>query len=207
MRHKTLQATPEALDQLDAADAHYFQQHGLTAEAPEALNESLRQAIGTLDRLLYPESNHELTETEIGVLRRGGVTAGNAAGRPDPLAVHAVEFAAILQTSLSPAEVAARLAVSAARVRQTIQSGALFAVRTGGRWRVPRFQFGSDGLVPNIGAVNAAAPRTLDPVSLERWYRTPDPELRGPDGDPVSPLDWLRAGRDPAPLIGIVREL
>ena len=207
MRHQKVQAPPETLDTLDPADAHYFQQHGLTAEAPEALNESLRQAIGTLDRLLYPESNHELTETEIAVLRQGGVTAGNASGGSDPLAVHAVEFAAILQTSLSPGEVAEKLAVSATRVRQTIQSGALFAVRTGGRWRVPRFQFGSKGLVPNIGAVNAAAPRTLDAVSLERWYRTPDPDLPGPGGAAVSPLDWLRAGRDPAPLVGIVREL
>lgn len=202
-----MQSTPTALDRLDPTDAHYFQQHGLTAEAPERLNESLRQAIGALERLLYPESNHELSEADLGVLRRGGVAPGETVVRPDPLTVHAVEFAAILETSLSPAEVAGRLRVSTARVRQTIQSGALFAVRIGGRWRIPRFQFQDRRLVPNIGAVNAAAPRTLDPVSLERWYRTPDPDLPGPDGDPVSPLDWLRAGRDPAPLVAIVREL
>ena len=202
-----MQPAPDILDRLDPADAHYFQQHGLTAQAPELLNESLRQAIGVLERLLYPESNHELTEADLAVLRRGGVTSGEPVPRPDPLAVHAVEFAAILETSLSPAEVAGRLAVSAARVRQTIQSGALFAVRMGGRWRIPRFQFRGGKLVPNIGVVNAAAPPTLDPVSLERWYRTPDPDLPGPDGEAVSPLDWLLAGRDPAPLIAIVREL
>lgn len=202
-----MQVTPGAPARLDPADARYFQQHGLNAEAPEVLNESLRQAIGTLERLLYPESNHELTEVDLAVLRRGGVAAGKPVGRSDPLAVHAVEFAAILQTSLSPAEVAGRLAVSAARVRQTIQSGALFAVRIGGWWRIPRFQFEGDGLVPNIGAVNAAAPRTLDAVSLERWYRTPDPDLPGPGGDAVSPLDWLRTGCDPAPLVAIAREL
>lgn len=170
------------------------------------LDEVLRDTGGVPERRPVAASDHELTDAEIAVLRRGR-TATTAAVHPDPLEVHGAELAAILPTALSPAEVAGSLGISPGHVRRTIRSGALFAVRIGGRWRVPRFQFGSDGLVPNIAAVNAAAPRTLDPVSLVRWYSTPDADLPGPDGRALSPLDWLRAGRAPAPLIAIVREL
>lgn len=199
----------EAPRRIEPAETHYFEVHGLVPQVPAELNESLREAIGALERLLYPLSDDELTDAEQAVLERGGVevAAGADAGGLDPMGRHAVEFAAILATSLSPAEAAEELGVSPARARQMIQSGALFAVRVGARWRVPRFQFGRDGLVSNIGAVNAAVPRTLDAVSLQRWYAAPDPDLPGPDGEPVSPLDWLRAGRSPLPLIGIVREL
>ena len=69
------------------------------------------------------------------------------------------------------------------------------------------FQFQEEGLVPNIVAVNPALPRTLDPVSVLRWYTRPDPELESVDGDVLSPLDWLKAGMDPAPVVRIVRDL
>ncbi len=201
------QVTHELPEPSDSADARYFQWHGLSAEAPATLNQALRDAISALRGLLYPASDNELTDPELAVLRRGGIAVAEYPGTPDPLADYAVEFAAILSTSLSPADAAGRLGVSPARVRQTIQSGALFAVRVGGRWRVPLFQFTPDGLVPNIGAVNGAAPGTIDAVSLQRWYTTPDPDLRAPDERTLSPLEWLKAGRDPTPVIAAAREL
>ncbi len=80
-----------------------------------------------------------------------------------------------------------------------IRERTLYAVRVDGRWKIPVHQFGHDGLVPNIGAVNAAVPNTLDAVSVLRWFTTPDPELEAPDGKALTPLDWLKAGLDPAP--------
>lgn len=43
------------------SEALYFQMHGLTAQAPEALNETLRRAIETMRRTLYAPSRDELT--------------------------------------------------------------------------------------------------------------------------------------------------
>ena len=61
--------------------------------------------------------------------------------------------------------------------------------------------------MPNIGPVNATLPATLDAVSVLRWYTRPDPELEAPGGDILSPLDWLRAGMDPAPVAALARGL
>ena len=51
----------------------YFQMHGLTAQAPEALNEALRRAIESMHRTLYAPSRDELTPSELALLDRAGV--------------------------------------------------------------------------------------------------------------------------------------
>ena len=70
------------------------------------------------------------------------------------------------------------------------------------RWRIPICS-----PRPNIAAVNSILPRTLDPVSVLRWYTHPDPELEATGGDVLCPLDWLRAGMDPAPVVELARDL
>ena len=121
---------------------------------------------------------------------------------------YATEFGAILATSLSPARAGERLeGVTAVRVRQMIRERSLHALRLEGRWKIPVFQFGDEGLVPNIGAVNPALQPSLDPVSVLRWYTRPDPELVAPGGEVLSPLDWLRAGMEPAPVVALARDL
>ena len=117
-------------------------------------------------------------------------------------------FGAILATGLSPAQAATRLGgVTQVRVRQLIRDGALYAIRVDGQWKIPVFQLDRDGLVPNIGAVNAVVPRTLDAVSVLRWYTTADAGLETPDGRTLSPLAWLKGGMDPAPGVEIARDL
>lgn len=186
----------------------YFQMYGLSAQAPEALNEALRRAIESMHRTLYAPSRDELTPSELGLLAQTGVEVEESPRRADPMIVYATEFAAILATSLSPARAGERLGgVTAVRVRQLIGDRSLFALRLEGRWKIPVFQFGDEGLVPNIGAVNASLPATLDAVSVLRWYTGPDPELEAPGGDILSPLDWLRSGMDPAPVAALARDL
>lgn len=186
----------------------YFQAHGLTPRPPEALNETLRQAIGSLRRTLYSPSPDELTPREVTLLRQAGADLEEHPDRDDPVGAYVAAFGAILATSLSPAQAAARLGgITQARVRQMIREGALYAVRVGGRWKIPVFQFAGEELVPNVGAVNAVVSRTLDAVSVLRWYTTPDADLETPDGRALSPLAWLRGGMNPAPVVEMARDL
>ncbi len=184
------------------ADDRYFQTHGLSARPSSALNAALQQAIDSMHRTLYGPSLHELTPPEIALLRQAGADLEEHVDRDDPMATYVAAFGAILATGLTPAQAAARLGgITSVRVRQMIRERALYAVRIDGRWKIPIHQFVHDGLVPNIPAVNAAVPNTLDAVSVLRWFTTPDPELEAPDGHALSPLDWLKAGMDPAPVI------
>ena len=186
----------------------YFQMHGLTAQAPEALNDALRCAIESMHRTLYAPSGDELTPSELALLDRAGVDVQEHPDREDPMAAYATEFAAILATSLSATRAGERLGgVTAVRVRQMIRERSLYALRLEGRWRIPIFQFLDEGLVPNIGVVNAVLPRSLDPVSVLRWYTRPDSELVATGGDALSPLDWLRSGMAPDPVVKLARDL
>lgn len=186
----------------------YFQMYGLTARAPEALNKDLRHAIERMHRTLYAPSSGELTPSELALLEKAGVDVDEHPDREDLMMAYATEFAAILATSLSAAETAKRLrGVTAVRVRQMIREGALYAIRIEGRWKIPVFQFDDEGLVPNIGQVNTALSKSLDAVSVLRWYTTPDPELEIPGRDALSPLEWLKAGMDPAPVVKIAGDL
>ena len=186
----------------------YFQMYGLSAQAPEALNEALRRAIESMHRTLYAPSRDELTPSELALLEQAGVEVEEPPRSADPMMAYATEFGAILATSLSPARAGERLGgVTAVRVRQMIRERTLYALRLEGRWKIPLFQFQDEGLVPNIGAVNPVLPTTLDPVSVLRWYSRPDPELEASGGEVLSPLDWLRAGMEPAPVVELARDL
>ena len=194
--------------EIQQSEVSYFQMYGLTAQAPEALNESLRHAIESMHRTLYAPSRTELTPSELALLERTGVDVEEHPDRSDPMIAYATEFGAILATSLSAAQAAARLGgVTPVRVRQMIRERSLYALRLEGRWRIPIFQFQDGGLVPNVASVNAALPQTLDPVSVLRWYTRPDPELEAAGGDVLSPLDWLKAGMHFAPVVELARDL
>lgn len=189
-------------------DNLYFQMYGLTAQPPEALNKALRHAIESMHRTLYAPSSAELTPAELALLEKAGVDVDEHTDREDPMMAYATEFAAILSTSLSAAQAATRLrGVTAVRVRQMIREGTLFAIRIEGRWKIPIFQFEDKGLVPNIGIVNASLPKTLDAVSVLRWYTTQDPDLETSAEAALSPIDWLKAGMDPAAVVAIARDL
>ena len=154
---------------------------GLSAESPDALNAALQEAIESLRRTLYAPSINELTGQEVTLLRQAGADVEEHTDADDPMATYVAAFGAILATALSPAQAATRLGgVTQVRVRQMIREGTLHAVQVDGRWKIPVFQFDRGGLVPNIGAVNAVVPRTLDAVSVLRWYTTADTGLETP---------------------------
>ena len=192
------------------SEALYFQMYGLSAQAPEALNEALRRAIESMHRTLYAPSRDELTPSELDLLAKAGVQVEESPRRADPMIAYATEFAAILATSLSPARAGERLGgVTAVRVRQLIRERSLYALRLEGRWKIPVFQFGDEGLVPNIGAVNAASavnPRPCVGASLVHPSRSGagSPRRGGPRSPRlVAVRHGPRAGRRacPGPLM------
>jgi hypothetical protein len=128
--------------------------------------------------------------------------------REDPMMTYATEFGAILATSLSATQAAKRLGgITPVRSRQMIREGTLYAIRIDGRWKIPIFQFTDKGLVTHLGIVNINLPPTLDAVSVLRWYTNPDAELTTAHGKPLSPLNWLKNGMDPARVVELARDL
>ena len=170
-------------------------------ERPESMFESMH-------RSRHAPSRDELTLSELALLDQAGVDVEEHPNYEDPMTAYATEFGTLLTTSLSTAQTGERLGgITAARVRQMIRERSLYALRLEGRWKIPIFQFQDEGLVPNIVIVNPILPPTLDPVSVLRWYTYPDPELEVSGGDTLSPLDWLRAGMNPAPVVELARDL
>lgn len=154
------------------------------------------------------DPRHELTPDEVRLLEASGVPFQPRATGPDaPLVRTAAEYAALLAGALSVPRAAAHLRVDTSRVRQRLATHTLYGIRQPSGWRLPRLQFTEDGLVP---AFERLAPRLVgvDPVSVARWLSGPHPDLViGSDETPVSPLDWLRMGRDPEPVLALATEL
>lgn len=156
---------------------------------------------------LAPRSTHDSTEAEEAALASVGFPVG-APLNPKPLARRAAHFERLRRTSLTTEEAAKRLHVNTSRIRQrlTAKPPQLYGIRQGSEWRLPVFQFGKSGLVPNIEMVIANLPSDLDPVAVESWFRSPHVDLVH-RGKRLSPLDWLSLGLAAQPLAELVEHL
>jgi hypothetical protein len=191
----------------ESTDHDYFAVRGIRSTAPEALNEALRVVLDAMPTLLYGDPTDELTADEQAVLKEGGVNLAASPTR-DPLAETAVQYAAIIESSLSTKEAAARLGMPQSQVRQMMARRTLYSILLNNRRYIPIFQFEKNGkLVDNITKVNAALPTDLHPVEVYEWYSEPDAELFvGDDIDAtMSPLTWLRNGFDVKRLVSLAR--
>jgi len=148
------------------------------------------------------------TPGERAVLTGGGFDLSpKRDGEPDMVARTAARLAVIQAKSATVDEVANRLGVSRARVRQRAVERSLYALRDGDEWRFPRWQFAEDGRpIAGLSAVVPAIPRKLHPLAVWRFMSEPSPDLEIGD-EPVSPLVWLRTGGDPAPVAAIASDL
>ena len=199
--------TDQALNETDL----YFQARGLRAPAPKSLNTSLRLALDNMRAILYSPTVEDLTEPEQVAIRSAGLDIDRRE-TAEPLMKTAVKFAAILESSLTPAEAARCLDVSPGRLRQLIADRSLFSIRLEARRFVPIFQFQSPEatrLVPNIGPVNRALATDLHPIEVLNWYTTANPDLVSPSAPEVavSPLAWLKAGAPPGNVVALARAL
>lgn len=150
-----------------------------------------------------------LSVSEEAVLARGGFDPAPHPGVPgDPVSRARAEHATLLADALSAREAARLLDVNESRVRQRLGARTLYGVKDGGGWRLPRFQFVGRRTVPSLEVILPEVPAELHPVALRRWLTSPCPDLTLGEGDaPVSPLDWLASGGDPAPVVELARAL
>ncbi len=180
------------------ADALYFQAHGLDVRSPEALNRALEEAIAMQSLSLPERPSDMMSESEMQAFREIGVDVDDAGKGPDPVISGVVELATVIASGLSAQQAADRLGVGRSRISQRLTGRELFSFRIDGRVVIPSFQFQGDDLVPGITQVNCALPPTRHPLSVVRWFQTPQPEL-DVDGDrPLTPLEWLSQGGDPS---------
>lgn len=187
-------------------DRLYLQTHGFRCR-PAELNAALAKVIDTMPETLYGESARELTAAEAEVARSGGLVLEEQDG-PDPLAQMAVEYAAILSTSMTTRQAAERLQLHVTRIRQMLKDRSLYGIYLDGVWHIPVFQFEEDAprLIPNITRVNAALDPEDHPVGVLRWYTSPDPELVV-GSKAVSPLTWLKVGNPVESVVELAGEI
>ena len=176
------------------------------AEIDTAVQELLAAATGSAGGA----ESSGLTVEEERVLASGGLdTSPLRAGEEEPLTETALEYARLLQSSLSVEQAAKLLSVNPSRVRQRLTGHprTLYGIKEGKAWRVPRFQFAGRKAVPGVAAVIGALPPDLHPVAVRRWLTTPHPDLRinADEARAVAPLEWLRTGRAPEVVADLAR--
>lgn len=159
-----------------------------------AMRRAFREAFASVSATL-PEGFTDLTQVEREVLASGGLPV-DATIDPRPIAQRTAQYDAILASSLTTARAARKLGVNASRVRQRLlaRPAGLYGLRKGNSWRLPRFQFGRKGLVPNIERVIVKLDPALDPVAVVGWFNRSNTDLEQDDGH-CSPLDWLAQGK------------
>ena len=161
-----------------------------------------------------PPSDHrpaaELSAAELTALRSVGAFKDEAVigATNDPLIRSHAQYMALLEESLSAAEAAKLLRVDVSRVRQRLRERSLFGLEYDGSWRLPRFQFERRLVIPGLAQVLKALPRDLFPLDVVDWFLLPEAELQlEGDAAPLSPREWLRAGRPIDDVVRLARDL
>jgi len=126
----------------------------------------------------------------------------------DPLSQTIVDYVALIETSLSTAEVARMLAVDVSRIRQRLRERSLFGVEYEGEWRLPRFQFERRKVLPGLAEVLTRLPVEMNALEVAEWFlsASPDLEVDGRD-EPLSPREWLLRGLPPERIGELARHL
>jgi CheY-like chemotaxis protein len=150
------------------------------------------------DAVLHDASrgSSNLTQPELDALRAVDFPV-DAEVDPAPAAERAARYDNIVRTSLTSEQAAKKLGVNQSRIRQRLLATPpqLYGIRYRNAWRLPAFQFGRSGLVPNIDKVVARLDPALDPVAVDTWFRTPNVDLAVGAEKAASPLQWLSQGR------------
>ena len=187
----------------------FLHAHGLNVE-PKGLPRVLRDVIKHLQSLYHPNSGQEgLTAAEIQIYRSGGLDpAPRELGMNDPLLRGVMTYAGLVDTGLTTVESAKMLGVTDARIRQRLKERTLFAIKNGGSWRLPMFQFAEGRELPGWGEVAQKLPPGISPVTVANWLMLPNVDLAvGEDETPTSPRKWLLEGRSPLAVAQLAEAL
>jgi excisionase family DNA binding protein len=175
--------------------------------APSAFLDMVREALAAVRTRAAVDPRNQFSTAEVAALERGGFDLRSPGRKGQTvLARTAAEYVAMLADALSVPQAAKRLGVDQSRIRQLLSGGSLYGVKVRGEWRLPSFQFTAQGTVPGIQGALRALPGDLHPIAVLEWFRNPDPDLEIGD-EPVSPLEWLRSGGDPARVGALAGDL
>ena len=155
-------------------------------------------------------STIDLSAAEMEALRSVGALKNEASveAENDPLIQSQAQYMALLEESLSAAEVAKLLRVDVSRVRQRLRERSLFGIEYEGSWRLPRFQFERRLVIPGLAQVLKSLPADLFPLDIVDWFALPDPELQlDKDAAPASPREWLLSGRPIEAVVTLARDV
>lgn len=94
--------------------------------------------------------------------------------------------------------------ISASRVRHRLNDGLLYAFLAGKSRRYPLWQFVGDDAIPGLKEVTPYFLEGWQPASIEGFMTTPKEELTSGDDAPMSPVEWLAGGGDPAAVVAIL---
>ena len=174
--------------------------NGITAEDfADQLGDAMRRRVLADPRALARHDRTVLTEV--------GVPGVDLNRRPSQGFVDtAARLLVENSRALTAAAAAERLGRSVIRIRGAVADGSLYGVKVGRSWLVPLWQLDQARPLPHLRKVIAAIPEGTSAVTLERVMTQPSDELYV-DGLPVSPRDWLLAGKDPVVVVDIVRQL
>lgn len=173
----------------------------LVAAVREAVATEIRAALGR------SRAVPDAAFSEMGMIAR---ESGIDFGAPvRALAEGADAYRELVAGSLTVEQAARLLGVNGSRIRQRLSKRArtLYGIRLGRAWRLPRFQFERDGVVPGIAGVLPSLPRDLHPVAVAAWFATPNDELADEKNARASPLEWLRNGHHPSAVAKLARAL
>ena len=201
--------TMEALKQLQDALGVAARLRAISQRIGTGIDETLL-ALSTLASQTPTESSDpvsSLSEAEEGLLREAGsLNAPMPALGKRPSARTTVAAVQLLEGALTVQEAAARLNVSAGRVRQRLTERTVLGVESAGVWKLPKFQFDASGHVRGLDQVLPALPEDVHPLVVFRFLTQPSTELLIGD-EPVSPIDWLTTGGHTGRVVALAEEL
>jgi hypothetical protein len=166
--------------------------HGIQL-AEAALAGAVEQAF----QFVVPDSA-ALADADVAVLRSVGARFDDEQAPARAVSRAVGTFTALIASSLSVRDAAARLGVDPSRIRHRVGDRSLYAVKAGprGSLRLPAFQFVESGPLPGLATVLRALPAGRHPLAVWGFFSTPQPELELA-GAAVPPRDWLSLGGDP----------
>lgn len=177
--------------------------------AAEEFSAEVRLALQERQTRLALEPRAELPADAAAILGEGGLDLDPR--RPNERMqsdVTAADYAALVRSSLTTRQLADLLGRNPSRIRQRIQSGALYAFQPGSEWLIPSFQVHDGALVPGIEKVVPRLRTDLHPLKVERWFLTPNPDLTDPAETSVwAPREWLLTGGDPSRVADLAQHL
>ncbi|MGH2356278.1 MAG: DNA-binding protein [Chloroflexota bacterium] len=183
-----------------------FKRIGVSLD-PHELDRLIAEAVSAVLPGAALGAGSELTPEEVAALERGGLRpAPPPEGVRRVLARSAAEYAALIGSAYTVAETAHLLGIDGSRIRHRLAAHTLYGVKHTGSWRLPRFQFDGDRLVPGIEHIFPSLEPGMHPLAITRWFTAPDPDL-ALDGIALSPRDWLLAGGDPQMVAAITADL